>query len=303
MSSTFGSLCRLVYLEMGREELGKSPRGDSFLPDLASSFASRSRIAEEALAQDIAECSDEGDEVKGDDQCDEEHHPHHSYSASYEGGHSMYRRFGGVSYGVSRPHFDYQTDDEPAMAPQEMKQSRAEERSLLRDNHILPPKHPERYIEREEDRPVASRMYRKLFSTKLPQGDEETFLTQDPTETSPLLAGKSRLTTTVESIYSDSDAGHSEDVDDTWEQAVASGRIRSTWQREAKTITSYSGPLVITFFLQYSVNVAAIFAVGRIGTTELGAVSGKFLLQHRDPSTPYQRTPICIRADRAIFSL
>lgn len=50
---------------------------------------------------------------------------------------------------------------------------------------------------------------------------------------------------------------------------------RTTWRRETKTIATYSGPLIVTFFLQYSINVASIFAVGRIGRTELQAVSGE----------------------------
>jgi MATE family multidrug resistance protein len=87
---------------------------------------------------------------------------------------------------------------------------------------------------------------------------------QPPSETSPLLSGG-------QSTSDDDD----EVIDQRWEQAVAEGRIRTTWQRESKTLAQYSGPLVITFFLQYSINVASIFAVGRIGKAELGAVSGK----------------------------
>lgn len=58
-----------------------------------------------------------------------------------------------------------------------------------------------------------------------------------------------------------------------WEEAVASGLIRTTWQREAKTLGQYSSPLVVTFVLQYSLTVASIFTVGHIGKIELGAAS------------------------------
>lgn len=54
---------------------------------------------------------------------------------------------------------------------------------------------------------------------------------------------------------------------------MASGKIKTTWQREAKTLWRYSSPLVVTFVLQYSLTVASIFAVGHIGPIELGAVS------------------------------
>ncbi len=56
---------------------------------------------------------------------------------------------------------------------------------------------------------------------------------------------------------------------------MAAGQIKTTWQREAKTLAVYSRSLIVTFLLQYSINVASIFAVGRIGKLELGAVSRK----------------------------
>jgi MATE family multidrug resistance protein len=58
-----------------------------------------------------------------------------------------------------------------------------------------------------------------------------------------------------------------------WEEAVAAGKIKTTWQREAKTLWNYSSPLVVTFVLQYSLTVASIFTVGHLGKVELGAVS------------------------------
>jgi MATE family multidrug resistance protein len=52
--------------------------------------------------------------------------------------------------------------------------------------------------------------------------------------------------------------------------------LTTTWQRETKTVAVYSAPLIVTFFLQYSINVVAVLAAGRIGKLELGAVSCKF---------------------------
>jgi multidrug resistance protein, MATE family len=64
-------------------------------------------------------------------------------------------------------------------------------------------------------------------------------------------------------------------LNEQWDAAVAEGKIHTTWQREAKTIAGYSRSMIITCLLQYSINVASIFAVGHIGNVELGAVSCK----------------------------
>jgi MATE family multidrug resistance protein len=184
-----------------------------------------------------------------------------AHDADHAFGHTMYRRPSGVAYGVSRPVFNPQSADGPAMTPLERKQSRHAEQSLLRDNHVLPPKHS---VRRQT---LFGRLYKRLFSTKLPSRDTEGphITIQPPSETSPLLRDGNGSATP-----SDDD-----DLEDQWEQAVASGQLRTTWQREAKTIATYSVPLIVTFVLQYSINVASIFTVGRIGKMELGAVSCK----------------------------
>lgn len=64
-----------------------------------------------------------------------------------------------------------------------------------------------------------------------------------------------------------------DEIDRKWEEAVAAGRIQTTWQREALVIGQYAAPLVLTFLLQYSLTVASIFTVGHLGKRELGAVS------------------------------
>ena len=58
-----------------------------------------------------------------------------------------------------------------------------------------------------------------------------------------------------------------------WEAAVVADRTQTTWQREAKTIAIWSMPLLGTYVLQRSINMVGVFSVGRLGTTELGAVS------------------------------
>ncbi|KAI9171203.1 transporter [Paramyrothecium foliicola] len=246
----------LVHLVFKRRAARRRTRASSGHHDIlstsASSFRSGSPLAEQVLARDIAECSDEDEDLDG--AVDDAH------DADHDATHTMYRRPSGVAYGASRPVFNPQSADEPAMTALERKQSRNAERSLLRDNHVLPPKRADRHSQST----FVSRLYRRLFSTKLPDVDEENprIVVQPPTETSPLLADDTSSTVTPD-----------DDLDEQWEQALASGRLRTTWQREAKTIATYSGPLIATFVLQYSINVTSIFTVGRIGTIELGAVS------------------------------
>jgi MATE family multidrug resistance protein len=62
-------------------------------------------------------------------------------------------------------------------------------------------------------------------------------------------------------------------INKTWDEAVAAGKINTTWQREAKVLMKSSAPMILTFLLQYSLPVASIFTVGHIGKVELGAVS------------------------------
>lgn len=228
-----------------------TPRGSGAHAALSSSWRVGSPLAEAALAADLAECSD--DEFE-DNAIDDD-----VSVSDLQGDPIMYRRPSGVAFGGSRPIMNPQTYDEPGLTALERKQSRNAERSLLRDNHVLPPKHGYR----RRDGPF-TRIYRHLFSTKIPQDEEGTHAgtAPPPGETDPLLG-------------SQTDEILTEHLNDAWENAVAEHRIKTTWQREAKTIVTYSVPLIVTFLLQYSINVTSIFAVGRIGKLELGAVSCK----------------------------
>ncbi|KAJ4225482.1 hypothetical protein NW759_005176 [Fusarium solani] len=225
-----------------------TPHGPGAHPALSSSWRVGSPLAEQSLARDIAECSDDDFEDNAIDDAS---------VSDFDAGPTMYRRPSGVAFGGSRPILNPQAFAEPGLTALERKQSRNAERSLLRDNHVLPPKHS------HKSQGFFPRLYRRLFSTKVPQGeDEETpaVTVQPPDETAPLLGAQNG-------------GALPEHLNETWEHAVAEHRIKTTWQREAKTIVSYSGPLIVTFLLQYSINVTSIFAVGRIGKMELGAVS------------------------------
>ena len=154
----------------------------------------------------------------------------------------------------------------------ERHEARREERSLLRDNNIIPPKHPQK----GDSKTLGRRISQAIPHVGIPGGnrkivpvDEETNEENEDSrtalpETTPLL-GNPKLP------YGGQDSPRN--LEKRWEQAVMEGRIKTTWQREAKVIARYSGPLILTFLLQYSLTVASIFTVGHIGKEELGAVS------------------------------
>lgn len=240
-----------------------------FASSLAASVHAGSPIAREALRRDLAEDSDcdyDREDPFDDDVSDTE-----------SLGPAMYRRPSAIAFGTTRPAMGPKTYDEPVLTHNEREQSRNEELSLLRDNHILPPKHPH-----PEKETLARRLYKKLFSTKVPirPGDEArgSPIGRVASESSPLLAQISR--------NGEVPPGADGLLNEQWEAAVAAGKIQTTWQREAKTIAVYSRSLVITFLLQYSINVASIFAVGHIGKIELGAVS-----RESDPPPPTIHIP------------
>ncbi|KAK4103599.1 MATE efflux family protein [Parathielavia hyrcaniae] len=236
----------------------------------ASSFRSSSPLAQELLARDLAECSDEDEGTRTSSDAVEE-----GEEVDDEGafGPTLYRRPSGIAFGTTRPALGPGAlEGPPVLTRSERAHSRDAERSLLRDNHILPPKHEQR-VHKGGLPGKASALYKRLFSTKvrLPSADEEA---QAPPrilvvtdETSPLLASHRRRRSSA-----GQHAGR-DSLDEQWNAAVATGQIKTTWQREAKTIAIYSRSLIVTFLLQASLNVASIFAVGKLGTLELGAVS------------------------------
>lgn len=225
-----------------------------FASSLVQSFRASSPLVQEVLSRDLAECSSDEDEPQDDSAAIQDASSLDGDDDDLTNSPLLYRRPSGIAYGTARPALAVPPTSEPFLSRAERRASRDAERSLLRDNHLLPPKHP------IETKPGHFRkLYKRLFSTKVPLPVDEESDIRGTAERQPLLgAGR---------------AAGNEHLNEQWETAVAGGKIKTTWQREAKTITVYSRSLIITFLLQYSINVASIFAVGRIGRLELGAVS------------------------------
>lgn len=88
------------------------------------------------------------------------------------------------------------------------------------------------------------------------------------TETTALLADESARSPLEE-------ANRQDDLWKQWDDDLGPGQqeIVTTWFLETKILGRYSRSLILTFFLQYSLNVTTVFVVGHLGTKELGAVS------------------------------
>jgi len=90
-----------------------------------------------------------------------------------------------------------------------------------------------------------------------------------PTETSPLLL---ELNDSVEDTNLHG-GGYRNNVG---EEAVKPRNDHTTRSREIQILCFNSAPLIMTFLLQHSINMASIFAAGQIGKVELSAVTCGF---------------------------
>ncbi|PNS18849.1 hypothetical protein CAC42_5388 [Sphaceloma murrayae] len=179
-----------------------------------------------------------------------------------------YRRPSAVAYGP-RPIFSAAPAPDTGAFVSDLDREAAlnEERSLLRDNEIIPPKHPRKDSSASGKsgflaRKLSVQQFIPRRSMSMSRGSAVDDEAAD--ETTPLVRNS-------ELPYGGE--GDPENVDKKWNEAVALGEIHTTWQREAKVLGRYSRPLILTFVLQYSLTVVSIFTVGHIGKIELGAAS------------------------------
>lgn len=256
---------------------------------VSTSYLSRSPLAEEIIARDLAECVDDDGDSDHDRNWDSDSllgaEDHLDLSAAL--GAPLISRPTGIAYGTLRPTIAADVPGTPALAPRDVVASRRAERSLLRDNHIIPPKHPRRF---EESR--WRQLYRRLFSTKVPVGDEE----ED--NFGPLLSRVSTKALESTPLLTEDGQGYvspsPSEQQFQWDAAVAGNLIKTTWQREAQTLGQYSRSLIVTFLLHYSVTVTSVFTVGRIGRLELGAVSLATMTANITCYAPVQGLSTCL---------
>lgn len=221
-----------------------------------------STIAEDSIARDLEFDSAAEDSPAGGQQVLTEHSlATNVHRPSFVGG--------------LRPVFGIQASEARAATEQEREDALRDERSLLRDNQIIPPKHVRsRSVASHASRQSGTHLRSKVSTTgflahgeSLDEGAiEEDDQPAEPTETTALLGLRD-----PEAPYGGE--ADPESINQKWEEAVMSGRIKTSWQREAKVLLRYSAPGVVTFLLQNSLTITSIFTVGHIGKVELGAVS------------------------------
>lgn len=242
-----------------------------------SSYSADAPLAQAAIAKDLEEEPDDDPENPIDENSADESDSDGSTIRPGAVGNSMdvsmigsYRR-PGITAAGSRATVATTGGQASQRHPtkQERQEARREERSLLRDNNIIPPKHP------QKGHTIRQRLSRH-FASVIPGGDRKVIGTDEraPDSFPHSDGGFSESTPLIgdpELPYGGQDVPAI--IDKKWEEAVMSGQIQTTWQRETKVLFRYSAPLILTFFLQYSLTIASIFTVGHLGTVELAAVS------------------------------
>ncbi|KAL8780332.1 MAG: hypothetical protein Q9203_000784 [Teloschistes exilis] len=234
-----------------------------------------SPIAEAAIARDLEdECDDRRERALGDgDVFDDGDESDDSFIRAHGEGRqsSMVASYRRPSFSIAGGRATVAAGlHSPGRGPtrSEREEARRQERSLLRDNNIIPPKHPQKGPASQS---LTRRVSQQFKSLGIPGGNKEVVPPDrqpaehaDASESTPLIGNP-------ELPYGGQDSP--ENIDKQWTEAVAAGKIHTTWQREVKVLSRFSAPLIVTFILQYSLTVASVFTVGHLGKVELGAVS------------------------------
>ncbi|KAF2226915.1 mate-domain-containing protein [Elsinoe ampelina] len=236
---------------------------------------STSPLAEQSILRDLQDEEEEEEEaqqlLRNGRSFGDGHHMNGRRASASRTDYSMigsFRRPSAVAYGP-RPIFSAAPapDPGPFITEQDREAAFEDERSLLRDNEIIPPKHPRKESTASGTsgflaRKLSIQQFIPRRSMSVTRGSAIEDDAVD--ETTPLVRNHNLP-------YGGEDTP--ENIDKKWNEAVAQGEIQTTWQREAKVLAKYSRPLVFTFVLQYSLTVVSIFTVGHIGKIELGAAS------------------------------
>lgn len=232
------------------------------------SFSASSPIAEAAIARDLEYEAEQGF-PEPDDTDDGEENGLPIKPSEYT-----------LSEGYRRPRYvaagpraavvqNMSVTEHGHLTEREREEARNDERSLLRDNNIIPPKHPRRRS--------SGGLRGRLSIPRLRRSmDEDAALDDTDGNGVSTLSERTALLGSSRPVDPSKPYGGldtPENINKRWEEAVTAGMIQTTWQREAKVLAKYSPSLILTFLLQYSLTVASIFTIGHIGKVELGAVS------------------------------
>ncbi|KAK2744835.1 hypothetical protein FQN57_004159 [Myotisia sp. PD_48] len=204
-------------------------------------------------------------------------------SHSLAGSYSRTGFFTMGSRGTVVPH----PRDQDNLTEEELNRARQEERSLLADNDLIMPSGSAYSERREFPKKTDGLLSQALRSSSGIAGhhgeeapNEPHVFDAEPTENTSLLPSDNSNGKTYNGKASngkdslgDNVTDGVDPIDKQWEDAVVAGLIHTTWQREAKVLTQYTMPLMVTFILQYSLTVASIFTVGHLGKVELASVS------------------------------
>ena len=245
-------------------------------------FLGTSPLAARAIATDLEDEEDDpesaitdDEEVSSeDDSSDEGYSQHPGNDSTVE--HSMINSYRRPSYlpGGFRPMAFPGLQPDRNATRFERHEAREEERSLLRDNNIIPPKHPR---PKESTASIRGFFRDHLPIPGIPGGDRQVV---DPDAAEAASAAPSFLEAQTENtpLLGDPNLPYGgqddpKNLDERWEEAVTAGKIKTSWQREGLVMARYSAPLMVTFVLQYSLTVASIFTLGHVGNIELGAAS------------------------------
>ncbi|KAI5457514.1 mate-domain-containing protein [Mariannaea sp. PMI_226] len=223
-------------------------------------FISTAPNVESILTRDIQDCS--SDDGQGDDEA--QSHPDDTGSE-----HVLVTNVqlafhpNGVAYGCGYSAIALPGADLPVPNQHDLDDSIQAEVNLLRDNDLISQKHPPTGWRTT----LVGRLYRHLFSTRVKDHRGSIFSPEEPGERRPLLQPASAI------FDSGLATPPPDQVHKQWEDALATHSIKTTWQREAKTLVQYAAPLIATFLLHYSVTVGSVLTVGRLGMDELAAVN------------------------------
>ncbi|KAE9965868.1 hypothetical protein BLS_007355 [Venturia inaequalis] len=244
---------------------GSPSRGGYSYRSQLGSWSANSPIAAAAIAQDA---EDEPESESSEDESDAStvRPTQHSMMGSY-------RRPSFVATGPRGAVLPGQNvfSGEVHLSKAERQRMRNEERSLLRDNSLIPPKHAS--SGKSEDN-LGAKLSKKLSIAGLrktrtnPDEEAAPVIHEEGPDEAPASEHTPLLGRNGEMVDNDLEGLNSK-----WEEAIQAGKIQTTWQREAKVLARYSRSLILTFILQYSLTMASIFTVGHIGKVELGAVS------------------------------